>query len=639
MIGNSDIEVLVGLNTDDADRNWSQFSNRLQRSQADISNSVKNASLAMSGGIIAGLTLAAKVSGEFEASLNSLKAATNITGNEFEKLRNQAKELGASTIFSASEAAQGMTVLGQSGKSTNEIYAMMPNVLNLATAGNIKLEQAAGILTATMAGFGLEAADSARITDVLAAASNSAWMSIGDFTQSMKYAAPLAGSLNVALEDTVAVLGAMQTGGLTAEMAGSALSEAMTALVNPTARTTEILDQYGVSIDRTAGGTLDYIGVIDQLKKSNISAAETMAIFGSSAGKGVLSLLKQDAGVLRSTADGFRNVDGAAQKMADTMGQGLSAQLKSLQSAWEGLLIAVGDTGILNVATGAVGAITKVLSAISQLPPPLLNTIVIVGGILAIIPPLVVGIASVISAVTTIKLAFAAVWASPFITGIVPWITGVAIPAIGAAASAIGLLPIAIGAVAGIAAYLVSEIIRNWDTIASITSAMVNTVRATFSGFQIDLESMDWFSSGVRIVQSIASGIIGSIPIIGSAMSAVSMAMDRFLPHSPAKEGALSKLDEVGGGLIGEIVSGLERNIPRLNSVLANKINPATPQLQPNSGVTNSNVQEKSSGNGRAPEIHITINGSVTNSVLSDLRTHLREFQSLVVDANRAYGT
>jgi hypothetical protein len=416
------------------------------------------------------------------------------------------------------------------------------------------------------------------------------------------------------------------------------MAESMSALINPTARTTAILDQYGIVIDRTAGGTVDYIGVIDQLKRSNVSAAETMAIFGASAGKGVLSLLKQDAGALRETADGFKNVDGAAQKMADTMGQGLTGQIKSLQSAWEGLLIAVGDTGILNIATGAVGVITKVLAALSQLPPPILKTIVIVGAVLAIIPPLVVGIASVISAVTTIKLAFAAVWASPFIVGIVPWITGVAIPAIGAAASAIGLLPIAIGALIGISAYLVSQIVQNWDTIVSMTISMVNAVRAKFTELMFDLESKDWFSTGVRIVQSIANGLLSSIPIIGSAMSAVSFAMDQYLPHSPAKEGALSKLGEVGRGLIGEIVSGIDQNLPRLNNALATGVNLNIPRLQPAVQSSNSNGGNNGSRN-QAPSISITINGSVTNSVVNELRTHLREFQSLVVDANRAYGT
>lgn len=643
MLGQGDINVILNLVTDKADAAWDRFSKDLNDGQQRISSQIKATTLAASGGIISGLALAAKVSGEFEASLNKLKAATGVAGEEFTQLRNQAKELGSTTQFSASQAAEGMTVLGQAGLDASQIYEAMPDLLNLSAAGGLALNDAAGILTTTMAGFKLEATDASRITDVLATAATSGKLEVGDFATSMKYAASISSSANLSLEESVAILTKLQSAGADASTAGTQLRGALQVLLNPTANAQEILDKYNVTVDDGAGSVRNLITVMSELKAAGITTSDVFGLFGAEAGTGINSLINLGDNELPDLVKSLLDVDGAAGKMADTMNQGLEGQIKSLQSAWEGLLIAIGDTGVLDVFTGIIAGATNVIATIAKLPPPLLKAITVLAAVVAIVPPVVFGLSALVGAFATVKGAVLAVWGLPLVAGLVGWVKGVMVPAIGTVVATIGAVPIAYVALVASTAYLTYQIQQNWDEIVAITSALINNLRGKFSEFTSWLSTLDWKEIGANLIRSFVDGLKSMIPLVKDTMGFITSTIDGYLPHSPAKVGALSKLGEVGTGLVSTILQGIVKDAPKIGQMLAdlsgvNNLGSGGGSLSSTAAFQTGSPNRSGQASAQAPEINITINGNVTDEVLQELRRNLRDFQTLVIDANRQYG-
>ena len=152
---------------------------------------------------------AVKVAVDFEAQMSRVKAISGATGEDFEKLRAQAEELGAATSFSATEAAEGMENLASAGFTTNQILSAMPGLLDLAASDNLDLATAADIAASTLNGFGLEASQAAHVADVLAKAAADTNAGITDTGEAMKYIAPVAATMGQSLEEVTAAIGLM----------------------------------------------------------------------------------------------------------------------------------------------------------------------------------------------------------------------------------------------------------------------------------------------------------------------------------------------------------------------------------------------------------------------------------------------
>jgi hypothetical protein len=344
---------------------------------------------------------------------------------------------------------------------------------------------------------------------------------------------------------------------------------------------------------------------------------------------------------LRKLVTGLEKADGAGQKMASTMNQGLNAQIKQMQSAFEGLAIAIGDTGLLTGITQIVTMFAGLVSKVAQLPPPVLKVVTIAAMVLAILPPLVIGIGSVITAVQSI---------------------GTVIPIISAFAAGLSIVPVLVGAAIGVIANLGYQIYKNWDFIRTLSwgeigYAIVESfkegvslalgglwgfISGHFDGVIANLRSITWYDIGSNLVETLTQGIYNAIPGLNTAMSITASAMDAFLPHSPAKVGALSRLGEVGGGLIGEISSGITKNIPGLQSTLDSGLRVAAPKVQAITGSVGQAVGSVGQAVGGAASgvtFNITIQGNVTQSTLQELKNNLREFHAIMKDGARRYGT
>lgn len=157
--------------------------------------------------------VAIKTGMDFEAEMSRVKAISGATGDEFKLLEDQALSLGQSTAFSASECAQGMENLASAGFSVNEITEAMPGLLDLAASSGEDLASSSEIAASTLRGFGLEAKEAGHVADVLAKNAADTNAAVADTGEAMKYAAPVAHSFGLSMEEVTASIGLMANAG------------------------------------------------------------------------------------------------------------------------------------------------------------------------------------------------------------------------------------------------------------------------------------------------------------------------------------------------------------------------------------------------------------------------------------------
>ena len=270
----------------------------------------------------------------FETQSNALEAATQANAEEMARMREQAKELGRTTAFSAGQAAEAQKLLGLAGLSVNEIISTMPAVLALAAAGQLELGEAAAITTSIMAAFDLEAEESRRVADVLAAAASSAKTTVSDMGIAFRQAAPLAHQLGIPLEEVAAMLATLQNNGLRAEMAGTSVRNMMVRLKNPTSEVHDALKTLGVDYERVddllnQGRLADAVRL---LADAGLDAGTAAKLFGAETVSAALIMASSTDDVDALTAS-LENAEGRAASMAATQMKGLPGVVLEFKSA------------------------------------------------------------------------------------------------------------------------------------------------------------------------------------------------------------------------------------------------------------------------------------------------------------------
>jgi TP901 family phage tail tape measure protein len=410
---------------------------------------VGQAATVAGGAIAAGLGFAVKTAMDFDAQMSKVQALAGATEGEFKKLRDAAIELGSKSVYSASEAAEGMQTLAAAGFNTQQIIAAMPGLLNAAAAAGEDFANVSDIMVAAMSGFGLQAKDMAHIADVLASAANASAISIGDIGYSLKYIAPVAKTAGTSLEEVSAALAILGNAGIKADTAGTSLRTALKQLADPPKEAAKVLDQLGVSVTDASGKMYPLGEIIAQLHEKFKTLSQTQKIqaastlFGSEAMSAMLTLIEAGPEQLGKLTKEFQNSGGAAQKMADQMTANLKGAFEELKGAIESAMITVG-TVLTPTITRAAEAIQKLVGWFNSLPEPL-QRFLTVGGI-----GLVVGaIPSVLAGFSALAGVFAAI------------------------SGPVGIAIAAITALAG-AAYL---IYKNWDTIVGFVSGVWESVK------------------------------------------------------------------------------------------------------------------------------------------------------------------
>jgi TP901 family phage tail tape measure protein len=385
--------------TDNANRAGQSMSAAFKRAGSQMSGIGEQMSMYVSLPLAAAGVATTHTAGDFEQMMNRVKAATEAAGPVFAALRQEAIDLGSSTAFSASEAADGMRIMATAGFNAQQIMEGLPAVLNMASAGAVDLATAAEIGGNILNAYGFAASDLTRINDVLARTFLSTATDLTDLGNSFKYVGPVAKSAGISFEEISAAIGLMGNAGIKGEMAGTALRGALARLLAPTKDVTGALNSLGVKVTDSSGKILPLIDIVRQLEKSGADTADMMTIFGQEAGPGMQALLSQGSMALANLTTQLRNSGGTADKVAKTQMQGLNGSLDELSSSAEGLMIAIGDAGLLGAMTSITKEVTSWVNALAGASPQVLNVITIVGTLLAAAGPLLIFFGKITEAV------------------------------------------------------------------------------------------------------------------------------------------------------------------------------------------------------------------------------------------------
>lgn len=308
------------------------------------------AALAAATGAVIGFGASAVKTGmDFDASMSNVAAISGATGSDLEALRDKAQEMGATTQFSASEAADAMGYMAMAGWKTGDMLDGISGIMSLAAASGEDLATTSDIVTDALTAFGLSAKDSGHFADILAAASSNANTNVSMLGESFKYVAPVAGSMGYSAEDVSVALGLMANSGIKASQAGTALRTLMTNMAKPTKNMAVAMATLGVSLTDEEGNMKSLQEVMLDLRKgfAGLSEAEKANVAASLAGKegmsGLLAIVNSSDADFNKLTEAIYNSNGAAAEMERVMNDNLAGDIKILKSAFEGLQIAISD--------------------------------------------------------------------------------------------------------------------------------------------------------------------------------------------------------------------------------------------------------------------------------------------------------
>ncbi|MQM37678.1 Chromosome partition protein Smc [wastewater metagenome] len=267
---------------------------------------------------------------DFEQQIDRIGAVTGATGEELDKLRAIAEEMGSTTQFTATEAAQGLEILGRAGLSASESVETLPSVLQLAQASGMQLAQAAGVVTDSLGAMGQGVDEAGRFADVLAQGARLANTDVRSLGRALSETGVQAAQMGMSAEETVGVLDALASAGIRGERAGTALRNILSQLQDPASKARRELADLGIQ-------TSDLTEVIGGLESAGPAAQQAVLAFGREAGPALRTLLEQgQAGVAEYVA-ALNDAQGAAQDMADEATDNLRGALDGLSSAWDAL--------------------------------------------------------------------------------------------------------------------------------------------------------------------------------------------------------------------------------------------------------------------------------------------------------------
>lgn len=310
---------------------------------------------------------------EFESQMNRVRALTGATGEDFQRLTDQARELGRTTVFTASEAADAMGFLAQAGFETEEIFKALPGTLELAAAAQVDLAQSADIVTNVLTGLQLPIEDLARANDVLVTTMTSTNTNLIQLGEAFKFVGPVVTSAGINFEEAAAALGLLGNAGIQGTLAGTSLRGAIVRLLIPSKEAAATIKRLGLNVKDTQGDLVPLNQIIDQLAESGAKTADIFQIFGQRAGPGVATLVAQGGQALRDLTKELRESGGAAAEIARIQLEGLRGALKLMTSAVTDAKIEIGGAlapTIRNVAeaiTRFSNAVTPAIEAITEI--------------------------------------------------------------------------------------------------------------------------------------------------------------------------------------------------------------------------------------------------------------------------------
>lgn len=358
--------------------------------------------------------------GDFEASMSNVEALSGASGDQLQALTDKAKEMGATTKFTAGESADALSYMALAGWDTQSMLQGISPVMELAAAANMDLASASDIVTDYLTAFGLTASDTTHFVDVMAYAMSHSNTNVEQLGEAYKACAATAKSMGYSVEETTAVLATMANAGVKGGEAGTALNAIMTRLATNTKGCADELKKYGVSIYDSQGNMNSLSDILTGLSAvwDNLTDQEQANLAKTIAGTNQYSKLQTImAGCSEQAAKGgqsfsdyasaLENCSGTAGKMAGTMLDNLNGKMTLFESAADGLKISVGEqltpamSDLYEVGADVLSGMTEFVNDNPGVVKGITTTVAVLGTAAA-------GIAGVTAAVNLASAAAAA---------------------------------------------------------------------------------------------------------------------------------------------------------------------------------------------------------------------------------------
>ena len=435
-------------------------------------------------------TAAVKVAADFDAEMSKVSAISGATGEDFDKLREKAREMGAKTKFSASEAASAMEYMAMAGWKTEDMLGGIEGIMNLAAASGEDLATTLDIVTDALTAFGLSAADSGHFSDILAAASSNANTNVSMMGETFKYCVPIAGVLGFSAEDAAEAIGLMANSGIKASQAGTSLRSIMNNLAGEVTFVGKNIGEVTIATSNADGSmrSLNDILADCRVAFSGLSESEKAAnaetLVGKNAMFGFLALMNasQSESDIDKLSGAIENCDDASESMAETMQDNLNGQLTILKSQLEELTISFGDLLMLAIRK-IVSAVQSFVDKLNSMDDSTRETIIKIALLAASIEPLLIVLGKTISTVGTAMQGF-----SSLAKGIRLLIThvGSASGVFGKLGAVLGGLSGPVVAVVAVIGTLVAAFMNLWNTNEEFRTAITgiwNDIVSKVKGF------------------------------------------------------------------------------------------------------------------------------------------------------------
>jgi len=543
--------------------------------------------IALAAGILlAALAPCVSTAADFEAAMANVGAVSRATPAEMRELSGAARELGATTAWSAMQVAEGQKYLAMAGFSVRENIAALPAVLNMASAGTTELGRAADISSDILSAFNMEAGQMPRVADTLTAAFTTSNTSLELLGETMKYVAPVAEKAGVSLEGTAAMAGLLGNVGIKGSQAGTALRAMLNGLAAPSSEAAKSIATLGITTTDAMGNLRNPITILGDMAKAteSMGSAQKMAftktVFGTEAMSAVLALFDQaGAGGITEYAKQL-SAAGTAAEVAARQNDNLAGDQKALGSAFESLQITIGSL-FLPAMRGLAHATTWVVRGLDVLAgSPVGKFLLTTAAVLGV-------------TVIAVTLMSGAVWA-----GTAAWAAFNLV----ILANPIGIIVLAIvGLVTALIALYnhcdtARELMDNfatgvsmaWKNIKGIASAIGDFfsilsgvgVMGVFAYYFTDIYNaagdlwdgltslfdFDLTESGRKLFMTLADGIKSVITAPYDLVKAGLSKVRQLLPFSDAHEGPLSALTLSGTRIMDTLGSGIRAAAPNLHA-------------------------------------------------------------------------
>ena len=363
--------------------------------------------LPVTAGVTALGTAAVKTAADFDSAMSRVAAVSGATGEDFDKLKAKAREMGSKTKFSASEAAEAMNYMAMAGWKTEDMLSGIEGVMNLAAASGEDLATTSDIVTDALTAFGLSAQDSGHFADILAAASSNANTNVSMMGETFKYCAPIAGALGFSAEDTAEAIGLMANAGIKGSQAGTALRTIMNNLSGDVKICGSSIGEVTVATTNADGSMRDLSDILADCRTAfaglseSEKAAAAESLVGKNAMSGFLALMNAGEGDINKLSSAIENCDGCAAGMAETMNNNLEGQLTILKSQLQELAISFGEMLMPAIRT-IVGWIQKLVDWLNSMDEGTRKVIITVALVVAALGPVLIVVGKIISAIGTI---------------------------------------------------------------------------------------------------------------------------------------------------------------------------------------------------------------------------------------------